>query len=46
MCVTGVYSSDTTKRQITEAVKIKEKDDLTIMNRQEELRKTILPSLD
>ena len=34
MCVTGVYSSDATKRKIAEAVKIKEKDDFTITNRQ------------
>ena len=45
VCVTGVYSNDATKRQIAEAVKIKEKDDLTIMNRQEEWRQTILPRL-
>ena len=45
MCVTGVYTNDATKRQIAEAVKIKEKDDLTIMNRQEEWRQTILPRL-
>ena len=40
-----MYTNDATKRQIAEAVKIKEIDDLTIMNRQEELRQTILPRL-
>ena len=42
VCVTGVYSNDATKRQIAETVKIKEKGDLTIMNKEEESRHTIL----
>ena len=45
MTVTGLYGNDATKRQIAEAIKIQEKDDTTLMNRQDEWRQTVIPRL-